>query len=145
MITILCKQPKKEDDRHHPARLTACAATPKEFWKQFEKRFGVEIVEGYGLTETTGFCISNPLKDRRIGSIGKSFPYIETKIVDERGKRLNDGTVGEILIRPLRKQVLMESYYKMPKQTEEAMKDGWFHTGDLGYEDRDGFSISLIA
>ncbi|MDQ0246368.1 crotonobetaine/carnitine-CoA ligase [Bacillus fengqiuensis] len=139
MIPILCKQPEKEDDSHNPARLTACAATPKEFWNRFEERFGVKIVEGYGLTETTGFCVSNPLEANRVPSIGQPFPYIDTKVVDENGKRLQPGETGEILIQPLEPHSLMEGYYKMPDKTEEAMKDGWFHTGDRGYEDEDGY------
>jgi carnitine-CoA ligase len=139
MIPILCKQPEREDDRNNPARITACAATPKEFWKKFEERFGVKIVEGYGLTETTGFCVSNPLGANRVPSIGKPFPYIETKIVDEKGNRVKTGEIGELLIRPLEANILMDGYYKMPDKTEEVLKDGWFYTGDRVYEDEDGY------
>lgn len=139
MIPILCKQPEREDDCINPARITACAATPIEFWKRFEERFGVKIVEGYGLTETTGFCVSNPLEANRVPSIGKSFPYVDTKVVDEEGNRLQVGDIGELLIRPLEAHSIMEGYYKMPEKTAEAMKDGWFHTGDRVYEDEDGY------
>jgi carnitine-CoA ligase len=139
MIPILCKQPEKENDRENPARLTACAATPKEFWEPFEKRFGLRIVEGYGLTETTGFCISNPLQANRPPSIGKPYSYVETKIVDEAGNDVTCGEIGEILIRSLEEHVLMNGYYKMPDITEEVMKEGWFHTGDRGYEDKGGY------
>ncbi|MFC3886534.1 AMP-binding protein [Bacillus songklensis] len=139
MIPILCKQPEREDDDNNPARITACAATPKEFWRRFEERFGVKIVEGYGLTETTGFCVSNPLEANRVSSIGKPFPYVDTKVIDENGNHLPPGGIGEILIRPLEPHCLMEGYYKMPEKTEEAMEDGWFHTGDRGYEDEDGY------
>src|SRR5699024_8153233 len=139
MIPILYKQPKKADDHINPVRITACAATPKEFWRLFEERFDVKIVEGYGLTETTGFCISNPIDDGRIPSIGKPFPFAEAKIADENGKRLQTGEVGEILIRSRKDHAFMEGYYKMPDKTEESMLDGWFKTGDLGYEDEDGF------
>lgn len=139
MIPILCKQPEKESDRNNPARVTACAATPKEFWREFEERFGVQIIEGYGLTETTGFCVSNPLAANRISSIGKPFPYVDIKVVNEKGESLPKGEIGELMIQPLRKNVLMEGYYKMPEKTAEAMKDGWFHTGDRGYEDEAGY------
>ncbi|MEW9674162.1 ATP-dependent acyl-CoA ligase [Ammoniphilus sp. 3BR4] len=139
MIPILCKQPEREDDCHNPARLTACAATPKEFWKPFEERFGVQIVEGYGLTETAGFCVSNPLHDNRPPSIGKAFTYVETKVVDENGNRLQAGQVGEILIRSLEPHALMEGYYKMPEETAEACRGGWFHTGDRGFKDEEGY------
>lgn len=139
MIPILCKQTEKEDDHDNPARLTACAATPKEFWKPFEERFNVKIVEGYGLTETTGFCISNSIGQARIPSIGKPFPFVEAKIADENGKRLQSGGIGEIFIRSLQDNAFMKGYYKMPDKTKEAMLDGWFQTGDLGYEDEDGY------
>jgi carnitine-CoA ligase len=139
MIPILSKQPEKENDRDNPARLTACAATPKEFWHCFEERFGVQIVEGYGLTETTGFCVSNPLNENRPLSIGLPFPYVEAKIVDEQGNPIPANETGEILIKPLQPHTLMEGYYKMPDKTEEAMKEGWFHTGDRGYQDEDGY------
>jgi carnitine-CoA ligase len=139
MITILCKQPEKENDWENPARLTACAATPKEFWEPFEKRFGLRIVEGYGLTETTGFCISNPFQANRPPSIGRPYDYVETKIVDESGNELPSNEIGEILIRSNEEQVLMNGYYKMPEKTKEVMKDGWFYTGDRGYADKDGY------
>lgn len=139
MIPILCKQPEKENDHDNPARITVCAATPEKFWKQFEERFKIKIVEGYGLTETTGFCVSNPLDEGRIPSIGKPFPFAEIKIADENGKRLQTGEVGEIFIRSLKKHAFMEGYYKAPEKTKEAMLDGWFRTGDLGCADEHGY------
>ena len=66
-------------DRDHCARLTACAATPKDVWLQFEERFGVRIVEGYGLTETTGFCVTNPRDAVRVGSIVPRAPSVIVK------------------------------------------------------------------
>ena len=139
MIPILCKQPEKENDYENPARVTACAATPKEFWKPFEERFGVQIVEGYGLTETTGFCVTNPLNANKPPSIGKPYSYVETKIVNEEGNEVRTGEIGEIFIRALQGQTFMEGYYKMPDKTEEAMDGGWFHTGDRGYQDEEGY------
>lgn len=139
MIPILCKQPEKEDDNANLVRVTACAATPKEFWKPFEERFGVRIVEGYGLTETTGFCVTNPLYANKPPSIGKPYSYVETKIVNEDGKEARTGEIGEIFIRSLQGQAFMEGYYKMFDKTEEAVKEGWFHTGDRGYLDEEGY------
>ncbi|PEZ09189.1 ATP-dependent acyl-CoA ligase [Bacillus sp. AFS018417] len=137
MIPILCKQPEKENDHENPARVTACAATPKEFWKMFEERFGVRIVEGYGLTETTGFCVTNPLNANKPPSIGKPYSYVETKIVNEEGNEAPIGEIGEIYIHS--SQAVMEGYYKMPDKTEEALEGGWFHTGDRGYRDEEGY------
>jgi crotonobetaine/carnitine-CoA ligase len=128
MIPILCKQPPSRRDREHRARLTACAATPKDVWLQFEERFGVRIVEGYGLTETAGFCVANPLESPRIGSIGQPMSWVEAR-VDER----------EILLRARGEHQFMEGYYRAPEATAEAMRDGWFHSGDAGAVDEDGY------
>ena len=128
MIPLLCKQPASERDRDHRARLTACAATPKDVWLEFERRFGVTIVEGYGLTETAGFCVANPLGAVRVGSIGKPMSWIESKV-----------EANEILLRAKEADLFMEGYYRMPEATAEAMRGGWFHSGDAGRMDDDGY------
>ncbi|UZJ77772.1 ATP-dependent acyl-CoA ligase [Fictibacillus sp. KU28468] len=139
MIPILCKQPERPNDRNNPARRTACAATPKEFWKVFEERFGVQIIEGYGLTETTGFCISNTLTANRPPSMGKPFSSVKVKIADEQDNEVPVRELGEILIHPMEEEVLMKGYFKNPEKTDEALKGGWFHTGDRGYQDEEGY------
>jgi carnitine-CoA ligase len=128
MVPILCKQPPSERDRDHRARLTACAATPKDVWLEFERRFGVTIVEGYGLTETAGFCVANPLGAARIGSIGKPMSWIEAKV-----------EANQILLRPRGEHLFMEGYYRMPEATAEATRESWFRTGDAGRIDEDGY------
>lgn len=139
MIPILCKQPPSADDRNHRARLTACAATPKDVWLQFEERFGVRIVEGYGLTETAGFCINNPRDAVRVGTIGVPMDFVEARIVDEDDRPLPPDTRGEIAVRTRAPHRFMEGYFKMPEATAQAMRGGWFHTGDLGAIDADGY------
>ena len=139
MIPILCKQPPSPDDRDHRARLTACAATPKDVWREFEDRFGVRIIEGYGLTETAGFCVANPPDAVRVGSIGKPMDFVEARIVDSQDRALGPDQRGEIALRGTQPHVLMEGYYKMPQQTEEALRGGWFHSGDMGYVDSEGY------
>src|SRR5205823_7169683 len=103
MIPILCKQPPSPRDRDHHARLTACAATPKDVWLEFERRFGVAIVEGYGLTETAGFCVANPLDAARVGSIGRPMSWIDARVEE-----------NEILLRAHDKHQFMAGYYRMP-------------------------------
>jgi crotonobetaine/carnitine-CoA ligase len=139
MIPILCKQAPGEGDRRHRARLTACAATPTDVWSEFERRFGVAIVEGYGLTETAGFCVANPPDATRIGSIGRPLSFVETRVVDARDAPLPAGGVGEIAIRARAPHLLMEGYFKLPAATAEAVRGGWFHSGDAGRADADGY------
>ncbi len=139
MIPILCKQPESPLDRAHSARLTACAATPTDVWLEFEARFGVRIIEGYGLTETAGFCVNNPRDAVRVGTIGLPMDFVEVRIADADGDPLPAGERGEILLRAEPSNAFMDGYFKQPDQTAVAMRGGWFHTGDTGYAGADGY------
>ncbi|MFT4008695.1 MAG: long-chain fatty acid--CoA ligase [Nocardioidaceae bacterium] len=116
------------------------ASIPGEVIRAFEEKFaGVVVLEGYGLSETastTTFNIS--AEQRRVLSIGKPIWGVEVQVVGDDGTRLPPGAdnVGEIVIRG---HNVMKGYYKRPDATAEAIRDGWFHTGDLGYQDEDGF------
>ncbi|HLS20210.1 MAG TPA: ATP-dependent acyl-CoA ligase [Bacillota bacterium] len=136
MIPILCKQPEHNLERKHRIRLTACAATPKNDWELFEKRFNLKIVEGYGLTETAGFCVTHPKNSNKIGSIGRPYSYVQAKVTSD--KEGSKSAIGELALKAEAKY-FMKGYYKMPQATKEAVKDGWFYTGDQVYEDIDGY------
>ena len=116
------------------------AAIPGETIRAFEEKFpGCVILEGYGLSEsasTTTFNIN--AEQRKVLSIGKPIWGVEVHVVDEDDKPLPAGEehVGELVIRG---HNIMKGYYKKPEATAEAFKNGWFHTGDLGYQDEDGF------
>jgi len=115
------------------------ASLPGEVLTAFEKRFGVVILEGYGLSETSPTASFNQsLEERRFGSIGKRIWGVEMRIVDEQDIPLPRGKdhVGEIVIRG---HNVMKGYYRKPQETAEAFKNGWFHSGDMGYQDEDGF------
>ena len=92
---------------------------------------GFTMIEGYGLTETSPVSTFNPMNGQRAGSIGLHLPDVEVRIAnpDENGQ-------GEIAIRGAN---VMLGYYKKPQETAEVLRDGWFYTGDLGYQDRDGY------
>ncbi len=94
-------------------------------------RLGFTIIEGYGLTETSPVCTFNPVLKQKPGSIGIPIPGVEVRVVnpDENGQ-------GEIAVRGPN---VMLGYYQKPQETAEVLKDGWFHTGDLGFRDRDGY------
>jgi crotonobetaine/carnitine-CoA ligase len=138
MVSILCKQPPAPGDRSHGARVAACAATPSALWIVFEARFGVRVIEGYGLTETAGFCVSDRLETPKIGSVGTPMDFVEARVADPLGQAVAPGERGEILLRAREPHAFMEGYFAMPEQTADAMRDGWFHSGDLGYADSDG-------
>lgn len=94
-------------------------------------KFGFTIVEGYGLTETSPVLSFNPVRRPKMGSVGRAIPGVELKIIkkDEKG-------VGEVVARGPN---IMKGYYKREGLTNEAIRDGWFYTGDLGYFDEDGY------
>jgi acyl-CoA synthetase (AMP-forming)/AMP-acid ligase II len=117
---------------------SASSALPPSLHKAFEKKFRVSIIETMGLTETAAPVFSNPIDQdkRKYGSPGIAVGN-EAKIVDKEGVELPCGTEGEIMIRG---DNVMKEYYKAPDKTAEALEpDGWFHTGDLGYLDENGF------
>lgn len=135
MLMMLYKQPPKPDDADNPVRVVLSAATPAEIWRDFEKRFNLRIVEGYALVDCPGGTIN---LEGKVGSMGKATPPTEMKIVDENDKELPPNTVGEIIARvPGTERIT--AYYKMEKETKEAWRGGWFHTGDLGYVDEEGW------
>jgi long-chain acyl-CoA synthetase len=97
--------------------------------------FGIDVLNAYGLTETTGGAFLNPPGHVVFGSVGKAFPGVEARIVDP--KPVEDGApaAGEIAIRGA---IVMKGYWNRPEATSQVLRDGWFYTGDLGYFDSDG-------
>jgi long-chain acyl-CoA synthetase len=116
------------------------AALPVEVHKNFSRRFGVTILEGYGLSETSPVAsFSSYGQPVRVGSIGPSIPGVQMKLIDPIGwTEIGDypDGIGEIAIKG---HNVMKGYYKRPDATAEAIQDGWFRTGDLGRRDEDGW------
>lgn len=138
MIPILMKQAPGARDRDHQVRIALGAAAPREQWLAFEERFGLRVLECYGQTED---CVvtCNTLDATRIGSIGKEAWGYEMQVVDDDDRPVPDGTVGEFVVRPQAPGLLMLGYYKMPAETLEVLRNLWFHTGDYGSRDADGY------
>jgi len=112
------------------------APVPAEVLKAFEETFNCLVIEGYGLSESTCRSTFNPPDERRrAGSCGLPIGN-EMMVVDEEDREVPDGTLGEIV---LRGENILKGYYKNAHATETAFRNGWFHTGDIGYRDRDGF------
>jgi long-chain acyl-CoA synthetase len=115
------------------------APLPAEVLDAFEETFGIVILEGYGLTETASTTTFNVSADeRKIYSVGKPIWGVEVQIWDEQNRPLPPGPehVGELVIRGVN---TMRGYFGKPKETAAAFAGGWFHSGDLGYCDGDGF------
>ncbi|MFD4689291.1 long-chain fatty acid--CoA ligase [Streptomyces sp. NPDC058463] len=113
------------------------ASLPVEVLHGFERRFGATVLEGYGLSETSPVAAFNhPDRPRKAGSIGQPIRGVEMQLVAEDGGVVPPGGVGEIAIRG---ENLMTGYWNRPEATAEAVRDGWFHSGDLARVDEDGF------
>src|SRR6266853_1721749 len=112
------------------------APVPAEVMKKFEETFNCPVVEGYGLSESTCRSTFNPPDERRRpGSCGLPIGN-EMKVVYDKDEDVPDGELGEIV---LRGENILKGYFKSPEATERAFRNGWFHTGDIGYRDKDGY------
>jgi long-chain acyl-CoA synthetase len=112
------------------------ASLPGEIIRRFEDRFDCAILEGYGLTESTGAATFNGLhRERKVGSVGIALPGTEVRIAGRDGAEPAAGAIGEVLIRG---PMVMTGYWNRPEATAQTLRDGWLHTGDLGRQDADG-------
>jgi long-chain acyl-CoA synthetase len=109
---------------------------PLEVLKGFEAKFSTKIIEGYGLSETSPVAVFNKHDSSRAGSVGFPVWGVEVRIVDENGNDVAKGELGEIAIRG---HNIMKGYYKKPEATASAIRNGWFHTGDIGRHDAEGY------
>ena len=114
------------------------ASLPEDIMRTFEDKYGIEVLEGYGMTETASSCSFNRPGDRKVLSIGKPLWGVRMRVADSSGQLLPPGRehVGEILIRG---HNVMKGYLGRPEATAETLRGGWLHSGDLGYVDEDGF------
>ena len=112
------------------------ASLPEKVAKQFTEKYGIQILEGYGLSEASPVVALNPVDQPKYCSIGKSLAGLEVKVVDADGQELPPGEVGEIIVRG---PSVMQGYFNLPAETAAALKDGWLHTGDLACRDQEGY------
>jgi carnitine-CoA ligase len=136
-LTMLWKRDPLPDDADNPVRLAW--GVPMPSWRgEFEQRFALKLVHTYGLTDGGMPCWEDPDGDEPRGSCGKvKHPY-QIAILDDRDRELPPDRVGEIAIRPLEPDVVMEGYWGMPEATLAAFRNLWLHTGDLGRMDDEG-------
>lgn len=141
MYVALTNHPKAQEYGIDSIRLcnSGSAPMPGELLRSFESKTGAQILEGYGLSESSPVTHCNPMfATRKPGSIGIGIPSTDCKIVDlEEGKReLPTGEIGEIIIKGPQ---VMKGYWNMPEETAHALRDGWLYTGDIAHMDEDGY------
>jgi crotonobetaine/carnitine-CoA ligase len=141
MTPLLHQQPPDDSDRAHQARVVWSIPWPAGFGRDFEERFGVRILCGYGSTEQ-GLTVVQPYDAVVPGTIGLPSDYYDVAVVDECGVVLDDATAattgGELVIRPREPASMMTGYLGRPEATLRAWRDLWYHTGDLVQRRADG-------
>jgi long-chain acyl-CoA synthetase len=139
MYVALLQEPGREGCDVSALRLCVSggAAMPVEVLRGFEQAFGCQVLEGYGLSETSPVASFNhPGRPRKPGSIGTPIRGVQMRVVDEQGNEVPQGETGEIVIRG---NNVMKGYWRRPDETAKAIPDGWFRTGDIGRVDDDGY------
>ena len=115
---------------------TGAAPMPVDLIHGFKEKYGVEVVDGYGLTEATGVSTTSSGIPENTGSIGMAFPGLEVEIMDDETRILPYGERGEICVKG---DAVMLGYLNKPQATAETLKGGWLHTGDMGHMDEKGY------
>ena len=141
MYWMLLNEENIEENTNSIKKLRICisggASLPVKIIDEFETRFNVPIIEGYGMSEGSPVVTFNQVNvGRKPGSIGTPIWGVEVKIVDDRGNELPVGEKGELIYRGPN---VMKAYYKKPQETDEVLKNGWMFSGDIAVMDEDGF------
>ena len=127
--------------KHLKVPTSGGAPMPVKVMKDFERVFGIRVLEGYGLSETSPLaCFNHFEKPSKPGTVGQAIFGVDVKCFDENDKEVKSGERGEVVIRGSN---VMKGYYKRPEATREAFKNGWFHTGDIGIIDEEGY-LSIV-
>ncbi|HYK92636.1 MAG TPA: AMP-binding protein [Thermoplasmata archaeon] len=139
MVNVLFKQPERPTDRGHGVSVALTAGATREVWPRFEARFGVSILELYGMTECGCTTLMNPPDAVRVGSVGTPLGFVEADVVDDDDHPVPAGTRGELVVRPRAPFTMFLGYLNKHDKTVEAARNLWFHTGDYVTRDADGY------
>ena len=138
MLWLLHKQPPQPLDAAQPASIAVGSSTPPEIHRDFERRFGVQLIETLGMTENV-LVLAAPTADCPPGSMGKPASGFEVRLVDDDDEDTPPDEAGEIVFRPLHPNICASGYWNHPEATVRAWRNLWFHTGDLGRVDAAGW------
>ncbi len=139
MYSVLLQVPQVNPDDFKHLRLpySGGAALPVEVLQSIGTKYGIDIVEGYGLSECSPVASLNPVNGvKKPGSIGIALPGVEIKIFNDLDEELPPNSPGELV---LRGPNVMKGYFNLPEATNEALRGGWLHTGDIAYMDEEGY------
>jgi crotonobetaine/carnitine-CoA ligase len=137
MAVILARAQPTDRDADNPFRVCQCIPMVPDK-EAFERRFGMRLVTGYGQTETS-FVTLDTVEETRAGSCGRAHPDWEVAVVDAVDEPVPPGTVGEIVARPRKSWTMFSGYYRAEAKTVQALRNLWYHSGDAGCMDEDGW------
>jgi crotonobetaine/carnitine-CoA ligase len=136
MATALYAEPPRPDDADNPVRFVVSAGMPRALWADFERRFGVEILEWYGAID--GGVAFKPIGVGPVGSFGRPIPGMEMKVVDEHDRDCPPGATGELVCRNVEGATRIE-YLGNPEASAAKTRGGWIRTGDICHADAEGW------
>ena len=140
MTNFIWSQPASPRDREHKVRQVMVVPTPREFYHDFEKRFGIQFTSVYALSDCGMITARGPGDPPdKWASGGKACEGIHIRVVDDDDFEVPRGEVGEIVVRTEQPWIFAQGYYNMPEATARSFRNLWFHTGDRGYLDQDGY------
>jgi carnitine-CoA ligase len=138
VMSFLWQQPERETDADSPLRRIGSAPTPS-FWRGFETRFGLSVGRVYGSSEGGQGVWGEQGVEQREGTCGVACDHFEVRVVDDYDRPVPAGELGEIVTRPRYAYGMMTKYYEEPEATVEVLRNLWYHSGDLGSLDEDGY------
>ena len=140
ICSFIYGQPEREDDADNPLRVVVTQPIPADIAEDFERRFAVKCLEDYGTTEVGVVTYRRLDEPLRPGSSGRALDWCEVRIVDpETDEPRPPNEMGEIVVRPKTPGIMMKEYNNVPEKTVEAWRNLWFHTGDAGRMDEEGY------
>ena len=140
MLNILWQLPPSSKEKQSRLRQSMVVPVPKAIYKEYQDRYGVTITSVYAMTENFAMTLFTPEDPAsKAGSAGRPGPGVYLRIIDDQENDMPTGQVGEICMRTDEPESVMLGYYKMPEATAHEWRGGWFHTGDRGYLDEDGY------